>query len=65
MVDLALKNAHEMLKRIMDEVDTNGDGKIQYEGMPVSLGDEAVRPYCLPGCWHFMRIHPNQRHHAP
>lgn len=28
----ALKNADAMLKRIMKEVDTNGDGKIQYEG---------------------------------
>jgi hypothetical protein len=28
----AMKNADEMLKKIMDAVDTNGDGKIQYEG---------------------------------
>lgn len=29
----ALKNANELLKQIMKEVDTNHDGKIQYEGM--------------------------------
>lgn len=27
-----MKNADEMLKRIMREVDTSGDGKIQYDG---------------------------------
>ena len=30
--DTALKNADELLRQIMDEVDTNHDGKIQYEG---------------------------------
>lgn len=29
---LALKNADHLLKQIMTEVDTNRDGKIQYEG---------------------------------
>lgn len=28
-----MKNADGMLKQIMDEVDTNKDGKIQYDGM--------------------------------
>jgi solute carrier family 25 phosphate transporter 23/24/25/41 len=28
----ALKNADSMLRQIMNQVDTNGDGKIQYEG---------------------------------
>lgn len=28
-----MKNADEMLKRIMGEVDQDRDGKIQYEGM--------------------------------
>lgn len=28
-----MKNADQMLKQIMDEVDTNKDGKIQYDGM--------------------------------
>lgn len=28
-----MKNADDMLKRIMNEVDKNQDGKIQYEGM--------------------------------
>lgn len=27
-----MKNADNMLKKIMNEVDTNGDGRIQYEG---------------------------------
>lgn len=27
-----MKNADSMLKVILEEVDTNGDGKIQYEG---------------------------------
>lgn len=27
-----MKNADDMLKRIMEEVDRNGDGKIQYNG---------------------------------
>lgn len=27
-----MKNADELLKQIMDEVDTNRDGRIQYEG---------------------------------
>ncbi|RFU78424.1 peroxisomal ca-dependent solute carrier [Trichoderma arundinaceum] len=30
-IDHPLKNADAMLKKIMNEVDTNGDGKIQYE----------------------------------
>ncbi|KAM0461729.1 hypothetical protein ACHAO4_000914 [Trichoderma viride] len=30
-IDHPLKNADAMLKKIMTEVDTNGDGKIQYE----------------------------------
>lgn len=28
-----MKNADDMLKKILKEVDTSGDGKIQYEGM--------------------------------
>lgn len=32
LLQTALKNADAMLKKIMNEVDTNGDGKIQYEG---------------------------------
>lgn len=31
---LAFKNANHLLKQIMKEVDTNRDGKIQYEGIP-------------------------------
>ncbi|KAM0425281.1 hypothetical protein ACHAPT_009599 [Fusarium lateritium] len=31
-IDHPMKNADDMLKRIMDEVDKNRDGKIQYEG---------------------------------
>jgi hypothetical protein len=27
-----MKDADEMLKKILKEVDTNGDGKIQFEG---------------------------------
>lgn len=27
-----MKNADHMLRKILDEVDTNNDGKIQYEG---------------------------------
>lgn len=27
-----MKNADDMLRKIMDVVDQNGDGKIQYEG---------------------------------
>lgn len=40
-----MKNADDMMKRILNEVDTNGDGKIQYEGTwrlmlcPKFLGD--------------------------
>ncbi|KAM0554717.1 hypothetical protein ACHAPJ_006788 [Fusarium lateritium] len=30
-IDHPMKNADDMLKRIMDEVDANGDGKIQYD----------------------------------
>ncbi len=30
--DTALANADDMLQRLMRTVDTNGDGKIQYEG---------------------------------
>jgi hypothetical protein len=29
---VAMKNADDMLKAIMEAVDTSGDGKIQYEG---------------------------------
>lgn len=29
-----MKHADDMLKQILDEVDTNKDGKIQYDGMP-------------------------------
>lgn len=32
MLQTALKNADAMLRKIMNEVDTNGDGKIQHEG---------------------------------
>jgi hypothetical protein len=32
-----LKNAHDLLKQIMNEVDTNHDGKIQYEGMNIKV----------------------------
>lgn len=32
-----MKNADDMLKRIMDEVDKNRDGKIQYEGAHASI----------------------------
>lgn len=28
-----MKNADDMVRKILDEVDTSGDGKIQYEGM--------------------------------
>lgn len=29
-----MKNADDMLKQIVREVDSSGDGKIQYEGIP-------------------------------
>ena len=29
---IAMKNAGDLLKEIMKMVDTNGDGKIQYDG---------------------------------
>jgi solute carrier family 25 phosphate transporter 23/24/25/41 len=32
-----MKNADEMLKRIMEEVDKNNDGKIQYNGTHICL----------------------------
>jgi solute carrier family 25 (mitochondrial phosphate transporter), member 23/24/25/41 len=32
-----MKNADDMLKRIMEEVDQNGDGKIQYNGTQICL----------------------------
>jgi solute carrier family 25 phosphate transporter 23/24/25/41 len=31
-IDHPMKNANGMLKLILEEVDTSGDGKIQYEG---------------------------------
>ena len=37
LVSTALKNADDLLKQIMREVDTNKDGKIQYEGAPASI----------------------------
>ena len=38
--DAAMKNADDLLKQIMDEVDTNRDGEIQYEGI-----------FPLPAAW--------------
>jgi solute carrier family 25 phosphate transporter 23/24/25/41 len=32
-----MKNADDMLKRIMEEVDQDGDGKIQYNGTQLCL----------------------------
>lgn len=32
-MDAALKNATHLLRDVMDAVDSNGDGKIQYQGM--------------------------------
>lgn len=34
-----MKNADGMLKQIMHEVDTNRDGKIQYDGIPIQYYD--------------------------
>jgi len=34
---LALQNADELLREVVKAVDTNGDGKIQYEGMRLQL----------------------------
>lgn len=31
-MSIAMKNADDMMKEIIKVVDTNGDGKIQYEG---------------------------------
>jgi hypothetical protein len=33
-IGAAMKNADDMLKEIIAVVDTNGDGKIQYDGAP-------------------------------
>lgn len=30
-----MKNADDMMKEIIKVVDTNGDGKIQYDGAPI------------------------------
>lgn len=34
-IDHPMKNADEMLRQIIELVDSNGDGKIQYEGGPL------------------------------
>jgi hypothetical protein len=41
MRDTALKNAHHLLHDVMKAVDSNRDGKIQYEGM---------RSITMPAC---------------
>ena len=40
---VAMQNADDMLKQILKEVDTNEDGKIQYEGMKVWPSIGALR----------------------
>lgn len=39
-----MKNADEMLKQIMNEVDSNKDGKIQYDGtlLPFSEATDSI-----------------------
>ncbi|OPB43241.1 calcium dependent mitochondrial carrier protein [Trichoderma guizhouense] len=46
-IDHPLKNADAMLKRIMKEVDTNGDGKIQYEEFRVFVQKAESQLYDL------------------
>lgn len=36
-----MKNADGMLKQIIREVDTDGDGKVQYEGISVLCCEKA------------------------
>ena len=43
MLDVALKDAEDLLQDVMKVVDTNGDGKIQYEGM-ISKTDQPHLP---------------------
>jgi hypothetical protein len=50
-----MKNADDMLKRIMEEVDRNGDGKIQYNGtQPVYFDCRAFSD--LPILPRFLRL---------
>ncbi|EHK18707.1 uncharacterized protein TRIVIDRAFT_57584 [Trichoderma virens Gv29-8] len=46
-IDHPLKNADAMLKKIMTEVDTNGDGKIQYEEFRVFVQKAESQLYDL------------------
>jgi hypothetical protein len=43
----ALKNAEDLLQDVMKAVDTNGDGKIQYEGMLLALINSSIRLLCI------------------
>lgn len=45
LLQTALKNADAMLRKIMTEVDTNGDGKIQYEGTYSTVPGVRKPPY--------------------
>lgn len=38
-----MKDADDMLKQIIKTVDTNGDGKIQYDGKLLLLGGRITR----------------------
>lgn len=42
-----MKNADEMLMKILKEVDTNKDGKIQYEGARICLASTDPGPEIL------------------
>lgn len=47
---VALKNADGMLRSILREVDTNGDGRIDYDGMICSLQTSWAAPLALTLC---------------
>lgn len=45
-----MKNADHLLRQIMDEVDTNRDGKIQYKGEPARCSQPHAIVAVVPPC---------------